>query len=134
VSIQAVFFDLGGVILRTEHQSPRQHLAERLGMEYEDLDRLVFASDSAYKASIGKITEEEHWAEMAKRLRRPPAEAMTIFVPSAKTPASRLRLAEMRTTGWPSASTRAAISADRSSSTPITAVPAASTSRSLIAA
>lgn len=75
VNIQAVFFDLGGVILRTEHQSPRQHLAERLGMEYEDLDRLVFASDSAYKASIGKITEEEHWAEMTKRLRRPPAEA-----------------------------------------------------------
>jgi FMN phosphatase YigB (HAD superfamily) len=41
--IKAVFFDLGGVILRTEFQAPRQHLAERLGMEYEDLVKLVFA-------------------------------------------------------------------------------------------
>jgi hypothetical protein len=40
--IKAVFFDLGGVIVRTEFQAPRQHLAERLGMEYEDLVKLVF--------------------------------------------------------------------------------------------
>lgn len=73
--IQAVFFDLGGVILRTEYQAPRQHLADRLGMEFEDLDRLVFNSDSARKAFIGEITEEQHWAEVAKRLRRPLAEA-----------------------------------------------------------
>lgn len=73
--IQAVFFDLGGVLLRTEYQAPRQHLADRLGMEFEDLDRLVFNSDSARKASIGEITEEQHWVEIAKRLRRPLAEA-----------------------------------------------------------
>ncbi|MFZ5881359.1 MAG: HAD family hydrolase [Chloroflexota bacterium] len=73
--IRAVFFDLGGVLLRTEYQSPRQHLAGRLGMEYDDLERLVFNSDSARKASIGAITEEQHWAEVAKRLRRPLAEA-----------------------------------------------------------
>ena len=34
MTIRAVFFDLGGVILRTEYQAPRQQLAERLGMEY----------------------------------------------------------------------------------------------------
>lgn len=75
VNIQAVFFDLGGVLLRTEHQAPRQHLADRLGMEFEDLDRLVFNSDSAYKASIGKVSEEQHWAEVAKRLRQPVSKA-----------------------------------------------------------
>ena len=37
MSIRAVFFDLGGVILRTEYQAPREHLAEKLGMEYDDL-------------------------------------------------------------------------------------------------
>ena len=73
-NIQAVFFDLGGVLLRTEYQAPREHLAERLGMEYEDLDRLVFNSDSARKASLGEITEEQHWAEVAKKLRRPLSE------------------------------------------------------------
>jgi FMN phosphatase YigB (HAD superfamily) len=44
MTIRAVFFDLGGVILRTEYQAPRQQLAERLGLEYDDLDRLVFNS------------------------------------------------------------------------------------------
>ncbi len=32
MTIRAVFFDLGGVILRTEYQAPRQQLAERLGL------------------------------------------------------------------------------------------------------
>jgi len=49
MTIKAVFFDLGGVILRTEYQAPRQHLAERLGMEYEDLSTLVFGGETATK-------------------------------------------------------------------------------------
>jgi epoxide hydrolase-like predicted phosphatase len=75
VSIQAVFFDLGGVIVRTEHQAPRQYLADRLGMEYEDLDRLVFGSETAHKASLGTIPEREHWDSVARRLGRPVSEA-----------------------------------------------------------
>lgn len=69
--IRAVLFDLGGVILRTEHEAPRQHLAGRLGVEYEDLVRAVFESDTSRKASLGAIREEEHWQAVAKRLKRP---------------------------------------------------------------
>jgi epoxide hydrolase-like predicted phosphatase len=76
--IKAVFFDLGGVIVRTEFQAPRQHLAERLGMEYEDLVKLVFDSPSSIKASHGEISDIEHWAEVTKRLRRPAAETEAI--------------------------------------------------------
>jgi putative hydrolase of the HAD superfamily len=76
--IKAVFFDLGGVIIRTEFQAPRQHLAERLGMEYEDLVKLVFDSPSSIRASHGEISDKEHWAEVTKRLRRPPSETETI--------------------------------------------------------
>jgi putative hydrolase of the HAD superfamily len=76
--IKAVFFDLGGVILRTEFQAPRQHLAERLGMEYEDLVKLVFDSPSSIRASHGEISDVEHWAEVTKRLKRPPSETETI--------------------------------------------------------
>ena len=68
---RAVFFDLGGVIVRTEFQAPRQHLAERLGMEYEDLVRLVFESETSRTASIGAISEDEHWLAVARRLKRP---------------------------------------------------------------
>ena len=75
MSIKAVFFDLGGVILRTEYQAPREHLAGRLGVEYEDLERAVFEGESARKAFIGEITEEEHWASVARRLNREPSEA-----------------------------------------------------------
>ncbi len=71
MSIRAVFFDLGGVIVRTEFQAPRQHLAERLGMEYEDLERLVFESETSRLASLGKITEDEHWRAIAQRVHRP---------------------------------------------------------------
>jgi putative hydrolase of the HAD superfamily len=76
MSIRAVFFDLGGVIVRTEYQTPRQMLAERLGMEYDDLSRIVFDSDTGLQASIGTITSEQHWESVMKRLKRS-AEEMT---------------------------------------------------------
>ena len=78
MSVRAVFFDLGGVILRTEFQAPRQHLAERLGVEYEDIVRLVFDSPTSQQASVGAISSEAHWAAVTKRLGRPVDEADTI--------------------------------------------------------
>jgi len=78
MSIRAVFFDLGGVILRTEYQAPREHLAEKLGMEYDDLVKVVFDSESGYKASLGTITPDEHWAAVVKRLKRPASEMEAI--------------------------------------------------------
>jgi epoxide hydrolase-like predicted phosphatase len=73
--IRAVYFDLGGVIVRTEHQAPRERLAERLNMNYEDINNLVFESETARKASVGAITVEEHWASVTRRLGRPLSEA-----------------------------------------------------------
>jgi len=78
MSIKAVFFDLGGVIVRTEFQAPRQQLAEKLGMEYDDLDRIVFNSDSGRKASMGEISSAEHWASVLQRLKRPASEISLI--------------------------------------------------------
>jgi epoxide hydrolase-like predicted phosphatase len=75
MTIRGVYFDNGGVIVRTEFQAPRQHLAERLGMEYEDLVRLVFESETAKQASIGLIPEEEHWAAVMRRLHLPGSQA-----------------------------------------------------------
>ena len=77
MTIRAVFFDFGGVIMRTEFQAPRQHLAERFNMDYDDIDRIVFASESARRASVGEIREEAHWAEVLKRLKHPASEAKT---------------------------------------------------------
>jgi len=77
MSIRAVFFDLGGVIVRTEYQAPRQHLAERFGMDYDDIDKIVFgggANGSAARATLGEITEDEHWLNIMKILKRPVSE------------------------------------------------------------
>jgi epoxide hydrolase-like predicted phosphatase len=78
MSIRAVFFDLGGVLLRTEFQAPRQQLAERLGMEYDDLVKFVFDSDSHHKATTGDISSDEHWDLVMKRLKRPASELVAI--------------------------------------------------------
>ena len=78
MSLKAVFFDLGGVILRTEFQAPRQRLAERLGLEYDDLVKIVFDSDSGVRATVGEISSEEHWDLVLKRLKRPASELVSI--------------------------------------------------------
>ena len=69
MSIRAVFFDFGGVIQRTEFQAPRQKLAQRFGMEYEDIDNIVFNSPTAKQATLGEMSVEEHWQAVAKRLK-----------------------------------------------------------------
>jgi putative hydrolase of the HAD superfamily len=78
MNFRAVFFDLGGVIQRTEYQVPREHLAGRLGLEYENLVRLVFESETSRKASLGAISADEHWTSVVRKLGRPDSEAKTI--------------------------------------------------------
>ena len=48
---------------------PGRLLAERFGREYDDLIKLVFDSETAIQATLGLITEEQHWAVVARRLR-----------------------------------------------------------------
>ncbi len=78
MALQAIFFDLGGVIIRTEYQAPREHLAERLNTTYEDLYRIVFESESSRQASLGATTTEAHWQAVTRRLGRPASETKTI--------------------------------------------------------
>lgn len=78
MTIKAVFFDLGGVIVRTEFQAPRQQLADRLGIDYDDLSKLIFDSDTSIRASIGELSSEEHWVSVIQRLKRPAEERQSI--------------------------------------------------------
>jgi putative hydrolase of the HAD superfamily len=74
MSIKAIFFDLGGVIVRTEHQAPRQLLAEEFGMDYEDIEKIVFGMETGARASVGELTEEQHWHAVMKALKQPLSE------------------------------------------------------------
>jgi len=72
--IKAIYFDLGGVIVRTEKPDSRAQLAVEFGMTYEQMDRFVFDCKTAVQATIGEITEEAHWLDVTRRLKRPESE------------------------------------------------------------
>lgn len=60
-NLQAVIFDLGGVILRTNDPAPRAALAAQVGKTYAELDAVVFASPVARRAEEGLASPEEVW-------------------------------------------------------------------------
>ena len=74
MTIRAVYFDLGGVIARTEQLEPRTKLADSLGLTYADIDKLVFENESSKQASLGLITETQHWQNVARSLNLPETE------------------------------------------------------------
>jgi glucose-1-phosphatase len=59
--IQAVIFDVGGVLLRTEDRSYRQRWEEKLGLDDWAADEIVFNSEMGIQAQTGLVTEEAHW-------------------------------------------------------------------------
>jgi putative hydrolase of the HAD superfamily len=74
MTIRAIFWDLGGVIVRTEDKEPRAALGARFGMTYAEIERFVFACETSRQASLGLITEEEHWQDVTRRLEAPESE------------------------------------------------------------
>jgi epoxide hydrolase-like predicted phosphatase len=68
MSIHAIIWDLGGVLVRTEDFKPRDQLAARLGLRREELNDLVFGSEDDHRAQLGEISHEEQWENVASRL------------------------------------------------------------------
>jgi putative hydrolase of the HAD superfamily len=69
--IKTVIFDLGGVLVRTENRQPRQKLAEKYGISYQELSDLVYRTKSANLATIGKVSAEDHQQTILKNLNLP---------------------------------------------------------------
>ncbi len=74
MTIRAVIFDVGGVLLRTEDQTPRIKWEERLGLERGGLSRAVFDSNASARASNGKSTVADVWKSVASTLKLSDAE------------------------------------------------------------
>ncbi len=66
--VEAVVFDFGGVLMRTEDRMPRAQLAAHLGLSYDQLSALVFDSQSAVLATKGELRAGEHWQELQRVL------------------------------------------------------------------
>jgi epoxide hydrolase-like predicted phosphatase len=59
MTIRAVIWDIGGVLVRTEDWEPRRRLAESLGLTRDELEHLVFSSEMGQKAQMGAIGAQE---------------------------------------------------------------------------
>jgi epoxide hydrolase-like predicted phosphatase len=66
--IQAVIFDVGGVMLRTENRAPRQQWEAKLGLPPGGAEALVFGGEVGQKAQLGEITEPELWQWIGSHL------------------------------------------------------------------
>jgi putative hydrolase of the HAD superfamily len=79
MTIRAVFWDMGGVILRTEDESGRRRWEERLGLPSGELSRLVFDSEVSRKAVAGRASEDEIWAWVLARMGLPESERRALI-------------------------------------------------------
>jgi putative hydrolase of the HAD superfamily len=73
-AIEAVIWDLGGVILRTEDRRLRAAWEARLNLPEGELDKLVFAGEMGRKAALGQAQAEDVWRWVGGRLELGPDE------------------------------------------------------------
>jgi putative hydrolase of the HAD superfamily len=74
MTIRAVFWDMGGVILRTEDSSGRREWEERLGLAPEELAKIVFDGEGSRRAVVGRGTEDDLWKSVLAKLGLPESE------------------------------------------------------------
>ncbi len=72
MTVRAIFFDVGGVLLRTEDPLPRQRWEQRLGLEPGGLASLVFENSVAKLSTIGAAVEDDVWREVGRILNLSP--------------------------------------------------------------
>ncbi|MFO7583247.1 MAG: HAD family phosphatase [Anaerolineales bacterium] len=69
--IKAIYFDLGGVIVRTEDKEPRAQLGAQFGLTYQQIEEVAFGGGpygTGARASVGAVTEESHWVNVVRTL------------------------------------------------------------------
>jgi epoxide hydrolase-like predicted phosphatase len=74
MTIRALIFDIGGVLVRTEDRRPRGEYARRLGLTYQELDELVFNGGTSAQAAVGAVSAEQHWEGVLAELNLPAEE------------------------------------------------------------
>ncbi len=78
MTIRAVIWDMGGVLLRTEDHKSRERQAEKLGLSRDKLEEMVFWGDYGSRAQLGEYTVEQH-KENLRRVFDITSEEMTHF-------------------------------------------------------
>ncbi len=74
IPIQAVIFDIGGVLVRTTDLEPRRRWDRRFGLPDWGVAKIVFESPAAAAATVGQADLEAVWAAAGRALDLPPAD------------------------------------------------------------
>lgn len=74
MSLQAIIFDIGGVLVRTEDLEPRRVWERRFGLPDWGLADIIFNNAAAIRATLGQAAEDEPWLAAAERLKLSPSE------------------------------------------------------------
>lgn len=68
MTIHAIIWDIGGVLLRTHDFAPRAALAQQLNMTPTEVEQMVFGKDDNFRAQFGEISYDQHWQNVAARM------------------------------------------------------------------
>lgn len=68
MTVRAVIFDFGGVILRTEDHGGRRKWEKRFNLPEGEIDRIVFESEVLERSMVGRATVEDVWEHVASTL------------------------------------------------------------------
>jgi putative hydrolase of the HAD superfamily len=66
--IRSIVFDIGGVVLRSEDESGREALGEKYDLEPGWVETLVFRSAAALASTIGMVSADAIWTNLAEKL------------------------------------------------------------------
>ena len=75
MSIKAVIFDMGGVLVRTEDRGPRTALGLRFDKNYSEFDEAVFGAPTSRQASVGEIGTQDHMRAVMRSFGLPETDA-----------------------------------------------------------
>ena len=67
MSIEAVIFDVGGVLFHQRDRTQHQMWEQRLGLAAGQLSSTIWTSEVSRRAEIGLATEDEIWAAVAQQ-------------------------------------------------------------------
>jgi epoxide hydrolase-like predicted phosphatase len=79
MTIQAIIFDLGGVLLRTTDFEPRERLAAGLDMNRYQLEEFIFGGVSGDLAQRGEISARQHWENLRQQINYSPQEFQNLL-------------------------------------------------------
>ena len=77
--INAVIFDMGGVLLRTINSQPREAIAERFGVTRAELEAFIFMSETSLRSEVGELTDKEHWENVLCHFNQPVGDYLKIY-------------------------------------------------------